>query len=149
MDPVDYTPAHYDADSSPLWHENEGHVASVGYYALCILFSWLLLPVFMGLERYLRISKHTYTLTVQRLRVQQGILFRRTEDLELYRVKDISVDQPLLQRLAGCGRVVLETSDRSTPHIVLEAVADPLGVADLIRDCVERCRVAKGVREFN
>ena len=43
----------------------------------------------------------------------------------------------------------LETSDRSTPHIVIEAVPDPLGVADLIRECVERCRVAKGVREFN
>lgn len=48
MDPIDYTPAHYDGDSSPLWHENEGHVASAGYYALCILFSWLVLPVFMG-----------------------------------------------------------------------------------------------------
>lgn len=47
MDPIDYTSAHYDADSSPLWHENEGHVASAGYYALCILFSWLLLPLFM------------------------------------------------------------------------------------------------------
>ena len=149
MDPIDYTPAHFDADSSTLWHENEGQIASAGYYALCIIFSWLVVPVLMGAWRYLGVSKHTYTLTVQRLRVQQGILFRRTEDLELYRVKDISVDQSLLQRMVGCGRVVLETSDRSTPHIVLEAVPDPLGVADLIRNCVEHCRVAKGVREFN
>ena len=116
MDPIDYTPAHYDGDSSPLWHENEGHVASAGYYALCILFSWLLLPVFMGLGRYLRISKHTYTLTVQRLRVQQGILFRRTEDLELYRVKDISVDQPLLDRVCICRSYARVSNPLSSGH---------------------------------
>ena len=149
MDPIDYTPVHYDADSTPLWLESEGNIASAGYYFFCIFFCWLVIPIFMGLARYVRVSKHTYTLTVQRLRVQNGILFRRTEDLELYRVKDISVDQPFLQRMTGCGRVVLETSDRTTPHIVLDAVPDPLAVADLIRDCVERCRVAKGVREFN
>ena len=149
MEPIDYTPARFGPDSDPQWCECEGQAASAGYYFWCVLFCWLVIPFFMGVARYLRVSKHTYTLTAQRLRVQQGLLFRRTEELELYRVKDISVDQPLLQRLAGCGRVVLETTDRSTPHIVLDAIPDPLAVADLIRDFVEQCRVAKGVREFS
>jgi uncharacterized membrane protein YdbT with pleckstrin-like domain len=149
VNPNDYAPAQFDPDSAPLWYESEGNVASIGYYFFCVIFCWLVIPVFMGLARYLRVSRHTYELTAQRLREQKGILFRRTEELELYRVKDISVDQPLLQRLTGCGRVVLETTDRSTPHVVLEAIPDPLAVADLIRDCVERCRVAKCVREFN
>jgi membrane protein YdbS with pleckstrin-like domain len=149
MEPIDYTQARFGPDSDPQWCECEGQVASAGYYFWCVLFCWLIIPFFMGVARYLRVSKHTYTLTAQRLRVQRGLLFRRTEELELYRVKDISVDQPLLQRLAGCGRVMLETTDRSTPQIVLDAIPDPLAVADLIRDFVEQCRVAKGVREFN
>ena len=102
----------------------------------------------LALVRYLRVSNHRYELTGQRLREQKGILFRKSDVLELYRVKDVSVDQPLMQRLAGCGRVVLQTSDMSTPIVVLEAIPDPLAVADLIRDGVERCRVSKGVREF-
>jgi uncharacterized membrane protein YdbT with pleckstrin-like domain len=149
MDAVDYTPARFDPDTEPVWYDREGHVASAGYYLFCTLFFWLVVPLFMGLTRYMRVSRHTYLLTAQRLREQSGILFRRTEELELYRVKDISIDQPFLQRLAGCGRLVLQTSDRSTPQVILEAIPDPLAVADLIRDHVERCRVAKGVREFN
>jgi uncharacterized membrane protein YdbT with pleckstrin-like domain len=149
VNPIDYTPARYDPDSAPLWYDAEGQVASLGYYVLCVVFCWLVIPVLMGVARYVRVSRHTYVLTAQRLREESGILFRRTEELELYRVKDVSIEQPFLQRLVGCGRVVLETTDRSTPHIVLEAIPDPLAVADLIRDHVERCRVAKGVREFN
>jgi uncharacterized membrane protein YdbT with pleckstrin-like domain len=146
---IDYTPARYDPDGEPLWADREGHVASFGRYFLCAVFCWLMIPILFGLARYLRVSRHTYVLTAQRLREESGILFRRTEELELYRVKDVSIDQPFLQRLVGCGRVILETTDRSTPHVVLEAIPDPLAVADLIRDRVERCRVAKGVREFN
>lgn len=149
MQTIDYTPARYDPDSEALWADREGHVASFGFYVCCTVFCWLVIPTLLGVARYLRVSRHTYALTAQRLREESGIFFRRTEELELYRVKDVSIDQPLLQRLVGCGRVVLETTDRSTPHVVLEAIPDPLAVADLIRDHVERCRVAKGVREFN
>ena len=95
------------------------------------------------------VNAHVYTLTDQRLRETTGLLFKHTEELELYRVKDISVEQPPRQRLVGRGRVILRTSDRSTPIVVLNAVPGALAVADLLRDRVERCRVAKGVREID
>lgn len=147
-EPIDYTQAQFTSDTQPIWIESEGQISSLGYYVVCFLFCWLLLPMILALVRYLRVSNHRYELTGQRLREQKGILFRKSDVLELYRVKDISVDQPLMQRLAGCGRVILQTSDISTPIVVLEAIPDPLAVADLIRDGVERCRVSKGVREF-
>ena len=147
-EPIDYTHAQFTPDTQPIWIESEGQISSFGYYVFCFLFCWLLLPMILALVRYLRVSNHRYELTGQRLREQTGIFFRKSDVLELYRVRDISVDQPLLQRLAGCGRVILQTSDMSTPVVVLEAIPDPLAVADLIRDGVERCRVSKGVREF-
>ena len=47
------------------------------------------------------------------------------------------------------GRVILRTSDRSSPVVVLNAVSQPLHVADLVRHHVERCRALKGVREID
>lgn len=148
-EPIDYTLAQHQSDSFPIWSESEGHVASFWYYAFCLLFAWLLFPAILGLIRYVQVRNHVYTLTAQRLSERSGILFVRSETCELYRVKDISVELPLLQRLAGCGRIILTTSDVSTPRVVLEAIPDPMAVADLMRDNVERCRVTKGVREFN
>jgi membrane protein YdbS with pleckstrin-like domain len=149
VEPIDYTLAQHQSDSYPIWEQSEGHIASFWYYLVCLLLSWLLLPALLGLIRYLQVRNHVYTLTTQRLSERSGIIFVRSDTCELYRVKDISVELPLLQRLLGCGNVILTTSDVSTPYIVLEAVHDPMAVADLMRDNVERCRVAKGVREFN
>ncbi len=149
VEPIDYTLAQHQSDSYPIWEQSEGHLASFWYYLVCLLLSWLLLPALLGLIRYLQVRNHVYTLTTQRLSERSGIIFVRSDTCELYRVKDISVELPLLLRLLGCGNVTLTTSDVSTPYIVLEAVHDPMAVADLMRDNVERCRVAKGVREFN
>lgn len=132
-------------DTEPVWAAQEGHVASATYYLTCLLFCWLVIPILLALARFIRVSRHTYTLTEQRLREQSGVFFRRTEDLELYRVKDLSIEQPLLQRLVGCGRILLVTTDQSSPIVALEAIPNPVAVADLIRDYVERCRVNKGV----
>ena len=147
--PADFSTAQYTADSELLWMASQGHVSALGYYLPCLAFGWLLIPLVMAAIRFLQIARHQYELTEQRLYERSGILFRRAEVLELYRVIDLSVEQPFLQGLVGSGRVILTTRDSSTPCIVLEAVPDPLAVADLIRDRVERCRVAKGVREFN
>lgn len=139
----------YSTESGPLWYESEGQIANALAYLMCGLLCWFIVPLFYAFYRFLQTACHTYSLTNQRFRETSGILFRQTDELELYRVKDIRVQQPLLQRLVGCGRIVMMTSDRLTPVVVLNAIGNPLAVADLLRDCVERCRVAKGVREID
>lgn len=128
---------------------SEGQVVNTHLFLLCLLTFWLVVPVLYTLWRVIVTGRHSYVLTDQRLREYTGVLFRNVEELELYRVKDISVEQPLLHALLGRGRVILRTSDLSTPTVVLNAVPEPRHVADLVRNCVERCRVAKGVREID
>lgn len=136
-------------ESGVIWEEAEGQVVNAGWIAFAMLTFWLVIPLFLVIWRMWRTSRHTYTLTSQRLREQMGVLVRDVEELELYRVKDLTVHQPLLQQLFGRGQVILVTSDRSTPRVILNAVPNPVGVADLIRHNVEICRVTKGVREID
>ena len=147
--PADAAPAAGQPERGPIWVASEGQVVNLGTHVLCLLTFWLLLPPLYALYRFMVVNAHVYWLTDQRLRETSGLMFKKTEELKLYRVKDISVEQPTLQRLFGRGRVILRTSDRSTPIVVLNAIPGPLAVADLLRDRVETCRVAKGVREID
>jgi uncharacterized membrane protein YdbT with pleckstrin-like domain len=146
---ADQTTAVFEPEQGPTWSSSEGQIVNLGTYVLCLLTFWLVIPAVYALVRYWTTRAHHYTLTDQRLRETRGLISKHTDELELYRVKDISVEQSMLQRLCGRGRVILQTSDRSTPVVVLSAVPEPLSVADLIRERVERCRVAKGVREID
>lgn len=136
-------------EQGSVWTASEGQIVNLFAFVLCGLTFWLVLPAAYALARFMGTSCHRYELTDQRLLESTGVFFRRTDELELYRVVDLVIEEPLLQRFVGRGRVVLRTADRSTPTVVLNAIPNPRQVGALIRNLVERCRVAKGVRHFD
>ena len=149
LDPSVLGPGIHTPDSGVLWSASEGQIVNVGAFVVCLLFGWRVLPLGYLVRRWLSTRAHRYELTAQRLRESTGVVARRVDELELYRVKDIAIQEPLLYRLFGRGDGVLLTSDRSTPVVRLSAVPDPRWVADRLREAVERCRAAKGVREID
>ncbi len=158
MDPFDTLPqaaaSHGQAHASTretklIWADTEGQLVNTGWFIVAILFCWTVIPVLWAIYRYLKVANHRYELTNQRLLEYSGILVKRVETLELYRVKDIAVSGTLFQALFGRGRVVLQTTDASTPTVRISAIASPQHVSQLIRDAVEHCRVARGVRAID
>jgi uncharacterized membrane protein YdbT with pleckstrin-like domain len=95
------------------------------------------------------VSLTSFTLTDERLITKEGIFFRRTNNLEIYRVKDITIEEPLLLRIFGLGNIIIDTSDRSTPNIVIDGVAKVGAVLEVIRLCTEKERRKRGARELD
>jgi uncharacterized membrane protein YdbT with pleckstrin-like domain len=51
----------------------------------------------------------SYELTNRRLRLRAGVVTRRGRDFPLSRISDVSFAQGLLDRMLGCGRLVVES----------------------------------------
>lgn len=109
----------------------------------------LIFPVALAVARYLRTKTKIYELTNERLKITEGVFSRVTDTLELYRVKDLETRQPFSSRLCGLEDVQLNTSDTSTPFVIIDAVSTRLGLADKIRNAVEAIRAQKQVREID
>ena|SRR5579864_1115259 len=107
------------------------------------------LPIFIAGKRYLQTKCTVYELTSERLKTTEGVFSKVTDTLELYRVKDIETRQPFVYRMGGIENVQLNTSDSSSPVVVIEAVPHGVGLADKIRNQVETIRQQKGVREID
>ena len=132
-----------------LWSTSEGQVANAHIFAISILTCWLVVPVLYALYRYLKTANHHYTLTNQRLVEETGIFVKNVESVELYRVKDLSVSGTLAQTIFGRGRIIVQSTDTTSPTLVINAVPDPIAVSHLVRQTVEQCRSARGVRAFD
>jgi len=104
-------------------------------------------PVIYALCRWLAVGAQHFELTSERLLTSEGFLSRTTDSLELYRVKDMRIIQPLRLRLFGLENIELMTSDETSPVVVIDHVPSRLRLGDKIRAQVEACRVAKGTRE--
>src|SRR5688572_17896016 len=107
-----------------LWRGTSSQLVNVPVFVVCGLFFWLVVPIFFAIWRWLEVRCTIYELTTQRLRIATGILSQTIDDVELYRVKDHTLQKPFLHRVFNLGNIVLMTSDRTHPEVVIKAVAD-------------------------
>jgi uncharacterized membrane protein YdbT with pleckstrin-like domain len=91
----------------------------------------------------------SYVLTSQRLRIRRGVLNRRLDEIELFRVKDYVMEQPLLLRMLGLGNITLVTSDVTTPTLLIPAIPEVEDVREKLRTAVQKERDRKRVRELD
>lgn len=136
-------------EEETVWRARSSQVVNLGTYVVCLLTAWLVVPIGVALYQWLQVRCRVYELTTERFRITRGILSKHIDELELYRVKDVSLHRPFVQRLFSLGTVVLDTSDHSTPQVVIPAVAEIDWLRDQIRRHVEARRDSKGVKEVD
>lgn len=92
-----------------------------------------------------------YEATTERLKIDYGLLNRHTEEIELFRVQDLSVERSVFDRMFGVGNIVIHSGDATGGTTILYDIADAEHVKDLIRDAsrIERQRHRVGVFEEN
>lgn len=150
-----------------IWKGQSSHWKNIGTYFLFILSLgvavWLHLSYpwgkwaygFVGaaalaaLWQWIVIKTTTYELTTERLVTKRGILTKVTDTLELYRVRDLQIVQPLTLRVLGLENVSLFASDATTEAIVIDYLPADLKLGDKLRVAVEACREKKRVRSLD
>jgi len=120
---------------------------------ISLLFFWMAFPVAFlflipAVAAWMKSMNAKCRITNQRISTEQGVFFKRTGNLELYRVKDISVEQPFFLRLFGRGNIVVLSGDTTTPRLNLRAIPRPKEVAEKLRTATEVRRRTTGVREI-
>jgi uncharacterized membrane protein YdbT with pleckstrin-like domain len=125
----------------------------VAYFLLTprqpLILTGLALPALLMLARWVQTRCQRYQITSERIRTSTGLLSRVSTELELYRVRDYTIEEPFFLRLIGRGNLVLQTSDRTNPRLVLRAVPNVNTLKDQIRTHTERMRQLRGVRDID
>ena len=129
-----------------IWRGHSSPVVYFGTFLLCGFFFWLVVPIFIALWKWIENRCRIYEITTERIKVTQGVFSRRTEEVELYRIRDYRLEEPFWIRLFHLGNIALSTTDNSNTQLVIEAVPDADELRNQIRKYVEVCRATKNVR---
>ncbi len=108
--------------------------------ALVVIVWWVARPFMEWLTA-------TYTITNRRLITREGLIARRGHDIPLMRISDVAFDQGLLDRMLGCGTLVI--SDASTHgsvrlHDIPDVETVQRTLSDLLGDLHEAPRTDDG-----
>ena len=113
-------------------------ISAVWFNALYLIL--LSIPfVVLGLYKYFLIISSTFYLSDQQLIIQRGVFTKTVNYLELYRIKDILVEQPFWMKALGLMNITLLSFDKEESLLVLKGIK----ISDLpqsIRNHVQECR---------
>lgn len=116
-----------------------------------LTFPVLLVSVFLILVlgyRYIYLRRIRYRITDEQLVCERGILFRKIDYMELYRIVDFCENQSLLQQIFGLKTVSILSMDRNTPRLDLLGMRNSEEIVGLIRERVEFNKQKKGIYEI-
>lgn len=89
----------------------------IGLVALVLFLGWVLRPFAQWLSTH-------YVLTNRRIIVRRGIVRREGRDMPLARVNDVSFSETLVDRMFGCGTLMVESGSEqgqlviaNVPHV--------------------------------
>ena len=128
---------------------------NIGYLSILLTLIYLdirplaLLALIILILKALDLYCTTWTIHQDNLIEKTGILNVNTEEVLLYRVKDIRLYEPLLYRLVGLSKLTIITSDYTNPSIVLYGIRNGEELMTIIRQLVANSRKIEGEKELD
>jgi membrane protein YdbS with pleckstrin-like domain len=91
-------------------------VEDVPHWAEIALAVLLVVCLVWLLGRYIKWVTTSFVVTTERLIMRKGVLRRSVREILLDRLTDITYNQSLLDRIMGCGDILLESPGRDSPE---------------------------------
>ena len=111
-------------------NERAAGLIQVGWYIAVFLAALQFIGFVVA---WIRLRSTQYTVTNQRVLIEQGIFSKTVDEIDLRYLDDSLFTQTLLDRILGIGSVTLISSDKTTPRYVLRSIKDPRTVRETIR----------------
>lgn len=101
----------------------------------------------ISFTRYSLVSNDEWT----KIFVKTGFLSTREEEVNLYRIFDITISSTLGEKIFGVGTITLYSRDESTPCLQLVHVKNANQVRNMLASKIEEEKIKRGFRvaEFN
>jgi len=101
---------------------------------IIVVMAVAVLPSAIGLPSAIaRIRNTRYRVTNQRIVIETGVFSRSLEEIDMRSVDDSEFHQRFLERIFGIGDVLIVSTDKVAPRLVLQGIHDPRNTRELIR----------------
>jgi hypothetical protein len=97
---------------------------------------------------YLQSRKIHYEITTQRVKLERGLLSKKQESLELFRIDHFEFLKPFGMRLLGYAELHLFSSDAEFKNFYVYGVHNLEAIGETLRECQLRERTRRGLTTF-
>ena len=129
----------------PIYAGGVRHRAYLGAYLGLGALSLIVVGIPFFIWRWLTTRAERWTIDDQRIEHTVGVLTRRTDSIELWRIHDLAYVETFADRLCGDGRIVVHSGDVTDRVLIIRGMPDHRGVYERLRAAVEASRRANRI----
>ena len=111
----------------------EKQILMFGQYRIMAGIGLIVVVALILLFRMVRLKMTYYEVMPDRIEWSRGILDRKVDNLDMYRVIDMKMRRTIFDCIFGIGTIILITTDKTDPEFVFEKVARPRELYDVIK----------------
>ncbi|BBH20635.1 hypothetical protein Back11_19800 [Paenibacillus baekrokdamisoli] len=89
-----------------------------------------------------------YQITERRIIIEKGIFTKKREEIQLYRIRDISLKRNLFERMWKIGDITVISTDTTSPNYLLRNIKESIKVADILGLASENARIKNRAQEL-
>ena len=115
------------------WYRSGNHAAVVPWVALGLAAVIVVHGLVRLLHAMLGTLRRHYRVTTQRIVLENGILSKDVDEVDLRVVDDTRLHQSFLERLVGIGRIEILSQDKTEGDLMLSDIAHPKQLREIIR----------------
>ena len=104
-----------------------------GKYRVIAGIALVIVVVFFLLLKMVRLKMTYYEITPERIEWRRGILDRRVDNLDMFRIVDLKMRRSVFDCILGIGTIGLITTDKTDPEFVFEKIRQPRQLYDIIK----------------
>lgn len=103
---------------------------------------WIIVPI----VKIISLSAKNYKITDQRIIITEGILSRKENEVELFRVRDLSVKQGIMQKMFNVGDITVRSAEVSQSTLFIKGIENAYEIREQLRNSMLQSRKDNNVR---
>ncbi len=111
----------------------ENQILTAGMYRVLAGYGLGVVVVLVLLLKIARLKMTRYEVSPDRIEWSRGILDRRVDNIDMFRVIDLRMRRSILDCIVGIGTVGLITTDKTDPEFEFEKIRRPRELYDIIK----------------
>ena len=124
----------YPLEGHPWFNSlSDAQAINIGYWRVVTALALIILTACIITYKVVRLKMTYYEVTADRIEFNRGIFDRRVDNIDMFRVVDLSLRRSILDCFVGTGTVILITTDKTDPEFVFEKVHKPRLLYDVIK----------------
>lgn len=112
---------------------NPNEIAAIQKYRVIVGLSLMAAAALVFLFKIIKLKSTRYRVSTDRIERSRGLLGKQIDNLDMFRIIDMSLNRGFFDGLVGIGVVVLITTDKTDPEFRFEKVGRAKQLYDIIK----------------